>query len=358
MHIIFSTPTHYTADAIYETIDKLNKDIGSDLQPLRVYRPMSEVQAWESQGIKKSTEKDTNAALDAQQNDEEVHETVGPESIIEKDQLAELESELKPRNSDYCNQIVDSIFKDLVPKTKGETANAEGNNRAVAAENPAGEKCMSIEYTTEMQLWILGLAETILKAEKDRCYSLLDKSLVAHAVQYALAAEKTDEKLLERYPFNKNIAILWGISTEDDFGGVTPLDDEVDMFKKVRNYLIKMRQEQINSWKSDDHWKATIAFRDVCQHVTEKATLLVSINSNLGSSIPAHYFGKDAKSIILIRDEDPKELEVNGWIPLTKMEHANKIQDIVICGDLAQLQGIVLSATDVPGWNEFCLKLE
>jgi len=79
---------------------------------------------------------------------------------------------------------------------------------------------------------------------------------------------------------------------------------------------------------------------------------------NLGSSIPAQHFGKNAKGIILIRDEDPKELEVNGWIPLTKMEHANKIQGIIVCGDLAQLRGTVLSATDVPGWNEFCLQLE
>ncbi len=121
-------------------------------------------------------------------------------------------------------------------------ADAEDNKRAVSTENPAGEEFMSIEYTADTQL-----PETILKTEKDQCYSLSDKLLEAYVVRYALTAEKIDEKPLKHYLFNKQIEILQNIFAEDNFDEKTSLSDEIDIFEKLCNYLIKMQQESINS---------------------------------------------------------------------------------------------------------------
>lgn len=47
-------PTLYAADTICETIDKYNSETKSALQPLRVYRALSEVQVFKCSGLETS----------------------------------------------------------------------------------------------------------------------------------------------------------------------------------------------------------------------------------------------------------------------------------------------------------------
>jgi hypothetical protein len=54
MHVIVSTPSHFAADAFCETVDQFNADAGAGLEPLRVYRPMSELRAYRSSGFESS----------------------------------------------------------------------------------------------------------------------------------------------------------------------------------------------------------------------------------------------------------------------------------------------------------------
>ncbi|GAQ07038.1 hypothetical protein ALT_4359 [Aspergillus lentulus] len=63
--------------------------------------------------------------------------------------------------------------------------------------------------------------------------------------------------------------------------------------------------------------------------------------------------GSEAKAVLLIRDEDPKELEVNGWIPLTKCKISTKI-----AATTWQLQPTVLTAKEQRGWNGFSYQME
>jgi hypothetical protein len=53
-HVVFSTPTHYAADAICETIDKWKAITDFEMDPVRVYRPVSETQAFKAHGDKPS----------------------------------------------------------------------------------------------------------------------------------------------------------------------------------------------------------------------------------------------------------------------------------------------------------------
>jgi hypothetical protein len=78
----------------------------------------------------------------------------------------------------------------------------------------------------------------------------------------------------------------------------------------------------------------------------------------MASTVCAQHFGQDAKGVILFRDEDPKELEVNAWIPLTKTVFSSEVAGIVISGDTRQLEPTVLSAKEEPGWNEFTQQLQ
>lgn len=118
----------------------------------------------------------------------------------------------------------------------------------------------------------------------------------------------------------------------------------------------------MSSWDAEDRRKADLSFKKVCQYIISSAFfsifLIISTNDYLGLSIPTRHFGECANGIILIRDEDPKEVEPSSWISLPKMGHADKIQGVILCGDLKQLQPTVLSAKEEPGFNEFDLQLE
>jgi hypothetical protein len=84
----------------------------------------------------------------------------------------------------------------------------------------------------------------------------------------------------------------------------------------------------------------------------------VSINNNPASNVLFLAFWIRAEAVLLIRDEDPKELEVNGWIPFTKCKSPPKIAALVPGGDTLQLQPTVLTAKEKPGWNEFSYQME
>lgn len=81
------------------------------------------------------------------------------------------------------------------------------------------------------------------------------------------------------------------------------------------------------------------------------------IKNNIASPIIAINFGHNAKSILLFRDEDSKELEVNSWIPVCKLAHGDKISGIVMSGDIEQLRPTVLSADEELGFNEFAYQM-
>ncbi|RAH79270.1 hypothetical protein BO86DRAFT_270676, partial [Aspergillus japonicus CBS 114.51] len=120
------------------------------------------------------------------------------------------------------------------------------------------------------------------------------------------------------------------------------LDPEVDMFGELREHLAHMKQQRLSEWEKKEKSRAFVAFRHVANYVVSRSKILVSTNNNMASSFCAQNFGQEAKAIILIRDEDPKELEVNGIIPLTKCGFSDKIKGIVLAGDIAQLKPTVI----------------
>jgi hypothetical protein len=98
---------------------------------------------------------------------------------------------------------------------------------------------------------------------------------------------------------------------------------------------------------------AVIAFKQACQYIARHSEILISTNNNQACNVCSQYSGSEAKAVLLIRDEDPKELEVNGWIPLTKCKLSPKI-----AATTWQLQPTVLTAKEQHGWNDFSYQME
>ncbi|KAJ9246999.1 hypothetical protein DTO207G8_8459 [Paecilomyces variotii] len=355
MHVIFSTPTHYAADAICQTMEKFNGDTGSRLDPLRTYRESSEVHALKSRGIEDphvsgETHAEEFGPLDDLTSD------FATTSVANDNSTVKNTGNPQQRTLPTCEEILSSIFPDLFSKKEHNVSvnTPEDDGTSESLEH----KFEPREYSEGTQLQMIELAQSIRKGVEDRCYGLPRMSLEARAVRAALDAEVTGTALVGHYPSAEQIAVSKGVPPEDAYDAGFEEGEEADMFAELRKYLQLMQEQPMSAWDKEDRRKADLCFKKVCQHVMGQASLIVSTNNNLASSIPARHFGEGAKGIILIRDEDPKELEPNGWIPLAKMDHADKIQGVVLCGDLKQLQPTVLSAKEEPGYNEFALQLE
>ncbi|GIJ99048.1 hypothetical protein Aspvir_001172 [Aspergillus viridinutans] len=118
---------------------------------------------------------------------------------------------------------------------------------------------------------------------------------------------------------------------------------EGDMSTDIRWHLQRMREEPLSEWEPEE----------------KNCAILVSTNTNLAFNVCSQHFGSEAKAVLLIRDEDPKELEVNGWIPPPTIGKSSpKIAAMILGGGTLQLQPTVLTAKEQPGWNEFSYQME
>ncbi|RJE20389.1 hypothetical protein PHISCL_07285 [Aspergillus sclerotialis] len=198
------------------------------------------------------------------------------------------------------------------------------------------------------QLLMLEIAQTIDMSEHKRSYGLPSLSHEFQALREMEAALAEGRPLMGRYPSQEQRDISKGLANLAD---VTDMQGpEVDMFQELRSRLEHIKAEPLSQWDPELKSNALIAFK--------QTDIIVSTNNNLASNIYSQHFGSNGKPVILIRDEDPKELEVNGWIGVTKCNFSRNIAGIVLGGDSRQLQPTVLTAKDEPGFNEFSKQME
>jgi superfamily I DNA and/or RNA helicase len=123
------------------------------------------------------------------------------------------------------------------------------------------------------------------------------------------------------------------------------LGEEVDMLQFLRDYVELIQEQNFRQLDQDTKRKALLAFRKASKQVIREAFVVVSTNNNMGDPIVSSNFGVTANAIFVIRDEDPKELEPNGWIPITKLKEGPKTKGLISCGDDKQLRPMVLCGT-------------
>ncbi|KAL2837753.1 hypothetical protein BJX68DRAFT_249564 [Aspergillus pseudodeflectus] len=308
-HVMFSAPTNATADENCAKLESVRSILGLDSRIVRVYRPFAETQQFLSWG-KKSQPGDEPKSSDDAKIDTQVEAGDQPKST----------GDAKP---------------DDTPDDAPDTAEA---------------------IPLDTQLHMLFLTAKASAAQRERTYGRPESSLEVQVVQEALNAEKENRVLMGRYPSEDQISLSHGKIQFDEIENFK--GPEVDFFQALREYLKTLEEAPLSEWEDGEKPKALLAFKMVGDYVMKQAPFLVSTNNNLACAICSGHFAKEAKGVLLIRDEDSKEVESNGLIPLVSCGFSPKVVAQILCDDTRQLKPTVLTAGGEPGWNEFSHQLE
>lgn len=239
LHVLVSAPTHAAGDAFSNTMDKYNADANGKWVPIRVYRPVSELQLFKV-----------------------------PEAPDDSESDSESDWDDLPTNA----------------KDASEAANAQSDD-----SDP-------IDISTMAQELFLQLAQETRKDQSARSYGLPERSLQAKVVSEA----QSSKLCVGPYP------------------GRSTAPGNVDIFSEVRWYLEKLRENPVENWSTFEQGRSSAAFRKAAGQVIRDARFIVSTSNNVASDFISSNFGHEAKGIIIFRNEDPKEIEVNSWIPVTE----------------------------------------
>ncbi|PLB34583.1 AAA domain-containing protein [Aspergillus candidus] len=300
IHVIYTTPTHFAGDAACETADKFMQLSHMSMDVLRVYRPVSEARAFQTHG------RDTRKEV----TDDEEHENFDP-----------------------------SEFTQMGPMPQS------------AIED---ESFIPMNVSSDSQVLISQLINNMKEDHFAKSYGVPSKSLESHVIRLAMNEERT---LVASYPSEEQIAKSKGDLYDLIEDGLDPEGEEVDMLAEIRKFTSMLQEKNFRQFSDEEKRKALLAFKKAAQLVVQEATFLISTNNNAGDSMISTHFGKDAKAIIQIRDEDFKETEPNSWVFAAKSVFSHKVVGIISCGDEKQLQPTVLSAYDQPKLNEFSAQL-
>ncbi|KAB8212322.1 hypothetical protein BDV34DRAFT_218706 [Aspergillus parasiticus] len=176
------------------------------------------------------------------------------------------------------------------------------------------------------QLLILKAAQDMATLDKDQSYSLPEPSLEHHILREIDMVKETGRAQPSHYPSEDQKALSKGFICFDD---VVCFEGPEDMFDRLHSHLQHISEEPLGECKSD-------------LRTMPSSPSITLING---------------KPVLLLRDEGPKELKTNGWIPVVKFKFSSATT-IILAGDIKQLQPTVISASEMPGWYELGLQLQ
>ncbi|KKZ64960.1 hypothetical protein EMCG_09141 [[Emmonsia] crescens] len=317
IHVIYSTPTHYAGDAIAETIDKFDATAGTKTSVIRIYRPGSEEQAFKPSVIR---------------NSDKPYNGIDDRNVHKSSEDAEKEAPDAPKNTEA-----------EIPRESTSNADESGDD-------------FLRRFSEDAALTMFSLVKEFEEHNYSKSYGLPEKSLEAAVIRRAY--NNSGEKLIGNYPSEDQVNLSKGMVTLEDLCGDVELGRDVDFFEEVRRYHELMKEDKLSLWSDEDKRNARFSFTKVAHLVVEEAKMIITTNNNAGSALISSHFGKAAKGIIIFRDEDWKETEVNSWIPVCNSQYGEKIQGIVMSGDRMQLKPTVISAREDPCFNEFASQME
>ncbi|KAB8225275.1 hypothetical protein BDV33DRAFT_198654 [Aspergillus novoparasiticus] len=349
LHVMVTAPTHYAADAICQGIQKWETLSGINLHPLRVYRPISESRAFRNHG-----KSGIDPEVESQHGDELSGDEDGDDYGGDSGEYDDA------KNIPSSNAVVaqDDKAQAIHPTPSDENTEAAAiepsNNNAAVAQGDNVETAPDALVPLQDQIMIGEYLKMTHEAYHRRYYSRTDISLEARVFEMASDDSQT---LMAIQPSSEQAVTIkgdWFAQIEN--GNLIPEGDEVDVLALLRDYAEKIKESEYRKLEDSDKKTALWAFKTACKAVIRQTRLLISTNNNTGDGIIASNFGHDATGIIIIRDEDFKELEANSWIPVSKLAAAEKIKGVVSCGDAHQLVPTVMSRYGQP-CNEFSAQL-
>lgn len=94
----------------------------------------------------------------------------------------------------------------------------------------------------------------------------------------------------------------------------------------------------------------------ISKRVIAESRILLCTNQ-LAASDLCKRFRMTAKVIVIISNEDGQTLEPEAWIPVAKLQAADKILGFVRFGGYHQFTPVVLGDHPTQGFNEFSMQL-
>lgn len=350
-HVLFTAPSHDSADAICETIEKWNV-VGktNNISYVRVYRQISETKAFRRHG-----------KVYEEFREQECTKAPGVRSAVA--------NVVKWSLSNVLGRVVSLFANDPIP-TPEEVA------EPAVEEEPEYTPAATQEYTDPDagyidedegfvpqtipladQLAMSGFLKELKKHNATKGYCMPDQSLEAHVFRLAYTEGRT---VMASFPTEEQIEAantrFWVDSVEN--GEIIPGGPPVDMLAVLRLYADMLKESAFGGLEEGFASQALLAFKRVCKVVIREATTIVCTNNTAGNALISSNFGQHAMGILIIRDEDPKELEANSWIPIAKLEASDRITGVVAVGDEKQLAPTVLSNQGEKRYNEFANQLE
>ncbi|KAE8310687.1 AAA domain-containing protein [Aspergillus transmontanensis] len=346
---MITAPTHYAADAICQGIQKWETLSGINLHPLRVYRPISESRAFRNHG-----KSGIDPEVESQHGDELSGDEDGDDYGGDSGEYDDA------KNIPSSNAVVaqDDKAQAIHPTPSDENTEAAAiepsNNNAAVAQGDNVETAPDALGPLQDQIMIGECLKMTHEAYHRRYYSRTDISLEAKV--FEMASDDSQTLMAIRPSSEQAVTIKGDWFAQIENGNLIPEGDEVDVLALLRDYAEKIKESEYRKLEDSDKKTALWAFKTACKAVIRQTRLLISTNNNTGDGIIASNFGHDATGIIIIRDEDFKELEANSWIPVSKLAAAEKIKGVVSCGDAHQLVPTVMSRYGQP-CNEFSAQL-
>ncbi|KAL4952983.1 hypothetical protein BDW69DRAFT_13053 [Aspergillus filifer] len=141
-------------------------------------------------------------------------------------------------------------------------------------------------------------------------------------------------------------------------GEIVPDGPPVDMLAVLRLYADMLKESIFRDLDEVFASQELLAFKHVSKVVLREATAIICTNNTAGDALISSNFGQHATGILVIRDEDPKELEPNSWILIAKLEASAKITGVAAVGDEKQSAPTVLFNQSEKRYNEFGNQLE
>jgi hypothetical protein len=114
--------------------------------------------------------------------------------------------------------------------------------------------------------------------------------------------------LINQYPSEEQKALSKGLIA---FKDVSELNGpEVDIFAELRCHIQRMRDVPLSEWEPEEKASAIISFKQVSQYIARASDIPMPTNNNLACNVCSQHFAAESNGVLLIQDEDSKEVEV------------------------------------------------
>ncbi|BCS27352.1 uncharacterized protein APUU_60400A [Aspergillus puulaauensis] len=283
-HVLFTAPSHDSADAICETIEKWNA-VGNtnNVSYVRVYRQISETKAFRRHG-----------KVYEEFREQECAKAPGVRSVVA--------NVVKWSLSNVLGRVVSLFAKDPIPTPEevAEPAVEEEPEYTPAATQEYADADAGfidedegfVPQTIPLadQLAMSGFLKELKKHNATKGYCMPDQSLEAHVFRLAYTEGRT---VMANFPTEEQIEAantrFWVDSVEN--GEIIPDGPPVDMLAVLRLYADMLKEYAFGRLEEGFASQALLAFKRVCKAVIREATTIVCTNNTAGNALIYSNFG-------------------------------------------------------------------